>query len=350
MNDTAHDNWPQSYRAAGRMAELRRAFDPRTPERSQVLQDELRDLDSEWRPHAEDIAKRRFDGRPSKWHTSRADGLRQPLSHRVMPCGAKTMHTRCGCKAYAAPVACGQWRVCKACNLRRARKQRAKLRRAMDALSLHHNAGRPKSGGGELRWAFYTLTTRHTGDIQKDRAHIDRAWQRLRAWIQAKCGDSFPFVLVYEMTPGRDGLGHIHAHVCQLLPWLDFNELRQAWLRAAELEAGNFHIEQVQPRRAANYVTKYLTKGVAGLAPQLGARWLAVSYGKRNCRTSQGFYDLAGVAVSLDTRRRFVPCACCNQRYAMLGIVAVPFVPARNLALDRTPGVWPTRASWRPMH
>lgn len=321
------------YRGDLRLARLRQdGFRPDTPERLQDLADRFGPLDQAWAPHADSIARDRYDTKAetSLWHAQRADSLRRGLVRRMAKCGGRTLHTACGCGTRAAPVGCGLASVCDACKRRRYGKMRARFARAMQALHANENATRPTGRGARMEWCLYTLTAPHSGDVQADRARIDRAWQRLRAWLQYRFGRSFPFCLVWEYTPGQDDRGHIHAHVTQLLPWLDFHAMREEWLRAMGETVGNFRIEQVQAHRAAKYVTKYVTKGVHNLSPEHGAAWLAVTHNRRNTRTSRGFYDLAGVACSIDTRRRKVPCACCSQGFVRVHIELAPFVPKRK--------------------
>jgi hypothetical protein len=189
---------------------------------------------------------------------------------------------------------CGATMVCDSCSTSRWGKHRRKLARALaghlgSRVDAWRRRGRPAYG--EPRLALLTLTLRHSGDASADRALLSLAWHRWRAWYREKYGENLPYAWAPEYTPGRDGLGHVHMHVTTVLPWRDFDELREAWTRATGAQGERIHVSVKTRgvRDAAKYLAKYATKGVKGLDVTHAAAWLRAQYGKRACSTSRGF-------------------------------------------------------------
>ena len=281
------------------------------------------DLQGCWQPHSEALAMRldnpttRF-GHPKaagKWHKDRAATLRKPLSARLATCGKQAAKVRCNCGPSFLPVGCGLDKVCKACARRKYGRMRRKLSRAMRAWRVKANVNRPRGWGQELRWCMVTLTVRHTGDLSADRETIELGWQRLRAWIQDKFKRSFPYALVYEFTAGRDSLGHVHAHVAWLLPHVRWDKVSAAWRKGTDGKSSHLNFQGEKPEGdCAHYLAKYISKGVDGLNPEKAAAWMRNSYNRRNCRTSQGFADIAGKC----------PCNACGYFIVFRGIVEMP--------------------------
>lgn len=103
----------------------------------------------------------------------------------------------------------------------------------------------------------------------------------------------FPFALIWEVTAGSDGRGHLHAHVAALWRWIDFSEVRGEWLRANP-NSTRISIKSAKKgaRGAASYIAKYATKGVEveEMPPILAANALRANYNQRLVTTSQRFY------------------------------------------------------------
>lgn len=142
------------------------------------------------------------------------------------------------------------------------------------------------------RWSMMTLTVRHSGDVGADRERIAAGWRRLRSWLHERQGSN-AFVLVWEITPGADGVGHVHAHVLIPLVWLDYAELRAAWSRATDGHGERIHVAQGKYGRggaggAAAYIAKYASKGSVSLGEShaVAAAWYRATYAKRWCSTS----------------------------------------------------------------
>jgi hypothetical protein len=190
---------------------------------------------------------------------------------------------------------CGATMVCESCSAARWAKHRRKLARALAGhlnarVEVWRRAGRPAYR--EPRLALLTLTLRHSGDARADRALLSLAWHRWRAWYRDKYGENLPYAWAPEYTPGRDGKGHVHMHVTTVLPWRNFDELRDAWKRATGAQGERIHVSVKTRgvRDAAKYLAKYATKGVKGLNVPHAAAWLRAQHGMRACSTSKAFH------------------------------------------------------------
>lgn len=98
---------------------------------------------------------------------------------------------------------------------------------------------------------------------------------------------------VYEVTPGTDGRGHVHAHVLLVWPrWLDYGRVRSLWLAASRGSSTRIDIRGIDcdARRATAYVCKYMSKGSEALAPDLAGRVIAAFYGRRAITASRRFW------------------------------------------------------------
>lgn len=155
-----------------------------------------------------------------------------------------------------------------------------------------------------LRWTLVTLTAPHSGDLDADRKRIATGWARLRAWLHHRQG-SLPYLLCWEITPGSDGTGHVHAHVLTLWPWLDYGDLNRAWSRAVRAESARIDVQRARSHRgAARYVQKYATKGCAAMGGTVAAGWYRATYGRRWASTSIGWW------CGTDNRSECPVCGC----------------------------------------
>lgn len=246
------------------------------------------------------------------WYDRRAASLARPIRERVDGCGkGSPLVVECGCGRVKVPTTCGQRQACDVCMRRTFRRLRARLAKAMRARVLAN--GRANRGGrrGSLRLpVMLTLTVRHTGNLLEERKTIQRGWERLRAWLHrrlraASGRGQFDYALTWETTPGTDGLGHGHAHVVALLPFVPFDELRDEWVRATRGASTGIHCAAPKDKegrrlrgdraaaRAAEYLAKYASKGTCELGaftPELAADVLDAAWGRRVCSTSYGFW------------------------------------------------------------
>jgi len=276
----------------------------------------------EMRPHRErwqrraTLRRRSGDEPGAKYARDRARAIALDPHERVEQCGTRKLWVRCGCRFVAVPVGCGQRWLCPTCSDRFYKRQFRKLRRATRrheraAYQVWRDRGRPRKA--HKRWVLLTLTVRHSGDLSADRARLIGAWKRLRQWCWARIGQ-FPFALVWEVTPGRDGKGHLHAHVAALWPFIDYDEVREEWLRATEGWSTRINIQSAKkgPGGAASYLAKYASKGVEldGMHDHLAAHAIATNYGKRLVTTSHRFW------FPLDPA-----CKSCHERF---GVAQLP--------------------------
>jgi len=161
-----------------------------------------------------------------------------------------------------------------------------------------------------------TLTMPHGGDIAGDRRRLGEAVRRLFKVAQRTRWWS-TYALTYEVTPGDDGQGHVHAHLAVIAQWVPYDELHNAW-RAAMPGA---RVLDVSPPRsgsdeasmAAGYLAKYVTKGieVAEFTGRKAGELLVAFHGRRKVTTSRHFW------LPPDIR-----CPCCGFRFRTVGMPA----------------------------
>jgi hypothetical protein len=239
---------------------------------------------------------------------ARARSLRTPLTPRVRRCGTVLMEVACGAGRRATvPRGCRQWWICARCRGRRARAQGLRIREGLEAAV---EAG--QRGGRRIGLRLLTLTVRHSGSVDTDRKALKRGWRALYKSLREWLG-RVPYAATWEVTPGRDGLGHVHIHVAVVWPrWVDYGRVRALWLRACP-ESARIHIvgggkrAGKTPESAAYYLAKYISKGVEGVdfADDLKASVLASFY---NCH------------LILTSRKFFGPkvCKCCGTAWRLV--------------------------------
>lgn len=245
--------------------------------------------------------------RAADWHAARAAGLRRGFEAAVRRCSTWTA-ARCRCGERSAPTRCSR-RVCAVCADKKRKRVFARLREGMDrearAAVARWSEGRGRLPAGEHRkavprWTMMTLTLRHSGDLTADLARIRRGWDRMRAWMRAELGRMPPFAFVVEVTPGRDQLGHVHAHVAILLPWVSWGRIRAAWAghvgqddASVDFNAGGKRGAKGRNARrnpvdAARYLAKYVGKPAKSLPVELQSDWLDACYQRRDVTCSRG--------------------------------------------------------------
>jgi hypothetical protein len=195
------------------------------------------------------------------------------------------MQIACACKELRIPVACRERWLCEVCRRNFYNRLRKRLLRATRAWT--------RVRAKRERWAMLRLSVRHSGSVALDRERIGTGWRRLRQWLWKQVG-AFPYVLVWEVTPGTDGDGHVHAHVIALWPWIDYADVHTEWVRATGGESTHIDIRPARkgPSGAAFYVSKYVSKGVeAGEFPAiLSGRVIAAFYNRRIVQCSRRFF------------------------------------------------------------
>jgi hypothetical protein len=244
------------------------------------------------------------------WRKGRALSVMEQRSARVQSCQTTAMTVACKCGPKRVLVGCGQRWLCETCRVRAYRLVR---RDSLRSWRVHerareaqwHAANRPAGG----RWGSYfvRLSVRHSGDVAADRATIERGWRRLRSWLCRRLGRdypgyatdkgtcSFPYQLMWEATAGSDGLGHVHAHVIVMWPWLDWADLHTAWVRATNGDSNHIDVQKVRGgvRAVADYAAKYASKGVKvqTMSGDLAGRVLASFWSKRVVSACRRFWN-----------------------------------------------------------
>ena len=214
----------------------------------------------------------------------RARSIAVDLDSRVAMCADRKLPVKCGCATFQLRVGCRQRWICAHCRNRACIRLRRRLSQAAKA--------RTAAATKRERWVLLTLTVRHSGDVALDRHRLAEGWRRLRQWLHKRMG-RFAYALAWEFTTGDDGRGHVHAHVMALWPWIDWSDVAAQWVRATDGHSTRIDIRAGKKgaKGAANYVSKYLSKGVdLSMDPVLCARVLAAFYCKRTISTSQDFY------------------------------------------------------------
>lgn len=244
---------------------------------------------AKWRARADDTAlggvRRRYAG-------SRVAALQRPYSARSVGCGRKGVTLRCHCPGVRVirPYGCRQHLTCEICRRRRAKRLGSRIRAGLETA-----IGAAPAGSMIV---LVTLTVRHSGDVVSDRRALADGWRGLYQRMHRRGWGRFPYVGVWEVTPGADGLGHVHAHLAVVWPWRDWGEVRELWLDACPQSeritfvAGRRDGRASDPRSVANYLGKYLAKGVQerGFDPVLRADVCAAAYQSRWVFTSRRFW------------------------------------------------------------
>jgi hypothetical protein len=279
--------------------------------------------------------------RQARYARSRATALNRPYSARLASCATAGVVVKCHCpgRRDVRWFTCRSFMLCERC----AKQRRRKLRKRFEvALAAAWDAAPARS-----HLVMVTLTQPHSGDVGRDRRELAAAWERFRKSYHHRWG-SFPFLGVHEVTAGRDGLGHPHAHVVCVWPKGrkgdgtagDWQLLRRLWVEACPgSEIVNFKpFDSAQS--AAFYASKYVSKGFQGcnFTAQLRAEVLAGTYNTRWVFTSRKLWTL------------FVPlCPCCGHRVvrATFGWSSVdePPSPSEDCWTDRLPRAGPDAQS-----
>jgi hypothetical protein len=212
----------------------------------------------------------------------------------------------CGAgKRATVPRGCRQWWLCATCRRRRSNALRGRMTDGLAAAWSRATAGGVRCG---LR--LITLTVRHSGDVDADRRAIAAGW---RAWYKSTRDwlGAYAYCASWEVTPGDDGRGHVHLHLVVIWPrFVPYGRARRMWLAACP-ESERIHIAggSNAPDRAANYLAKYLSKGVevGGFTDELQASVLASFYNAHLVLTSRKFWGPKVCKCCGEPWRRVVP-------------------------------------------
>jgi len=222
----------------------------------------------------------------------RAAAMARPYAAKLARCGKTGTRVKCGCHGWRGvrSHSCRQHLLCRECQRARSKRMGARIRAGLEAAL----AARP----GEML-VLLTLTLRHSGDVAVDRENLAAGWRRFTKAFWKKYG-KFPYIGVWEVTRGADGLGHMHMHVAVVWPWRDWGDVRELWLAACpQSERITFVARRrdgraSSPKSAARYLGKYLSKGLQDdeFTPELRTRVLAGTYNTRWVCSSRHFWIL----------------------------------------------------------
>lgn len=244
----------------------------------------------------------------------RASSLAGSYFARQDACERTGSPTRCGCRvpgrAQEAFPARDEWTratkpregvawhscrrhlTCDRCRRSRSNREGTRIRTAL----ANHVERLPRG----YHVVMVTVGLRHSGDVRADRVELSESWRRFRDSYAHRFG-RFPFVGVFEVTPGEDKLGHVHAHVLCVWPigrkgsgsGGDWQLLREIWVKAARGRSEVIFFSRVKRcGDAAGYVAKYVAKGVASdeFSPELAAHVASATYNTRFVFTSRFFW------------------------------------------------------------
>ena len=257
--------------------------------------------------------------RSGQWAHYRARSLALARADLVAVCGERWRTVGCRCGHREFRVDCKQTQLCGRCRSRHWQRWSRRITKAMDqalraARAEWHRA--PGRRGMVPGVYLITLTMPHGGDIEGDRKRMGEAVRRLfkvathRQWWST-------YALTYEVTPGDDKLGHVHAHLAAISSWIPYDELHAAWRAAMP---GALVLDVSPPRRgsdqasmAAGYLAKYVTKGieVADFTGRKAGELLCAFRGRRKVTTSRHFW-LPPVHT----------CECCGELFRSVGAPA----------------------------
>lgn len=222
----------------------------------------------------------------------RVAALARPVAKTMERCSTAGVLVECKCPG-KRPVwyGCRQHWTCAVCRRQRTRRLRARLRKGIEARWAEARAAELPGWRTQHRLVLITMSVRHTGDLAADKRSISDGWRRFYKSMHAEHGKHH-YSWVWEVTPGEDQLGHVHAHVAVIWPYIDWHDVRAKW-DAACPESEHFSlVASTTPRRASKYLSKYLSKGVdtADFTPEMRARVVAAFYGARTVNTSAHFW------------------------------------------------------------
>lgn len=263
-----------------------------------------------------------------RYAIGREAALRRPYAARLKRCERRGTRVKCGCPGWRGVrlYTCRQHLLCERCKRARARRLGMRMR---EGLAAAHSAAPTGS-----MIVLLTLTIEHSGDIARDRADLAEGWRRFYLAVRRRWG-KFPYVGVWEVTAGRDGLGHIHAHVAAVWPWRDWRLCAALWRRSCPRSTRISFVARRRDGRASdaasasNYLGKYLTKGVetVDFTPELRSRVLSGTYNTRWVFASRGFWQY------FQPKCRACECPIVSAQYRFRG---APYEPATDTSHQRT--------------
>lgn len=318
LPEASQPGWLDENHRRDRLTPVRTRWETRATDLNGRIRDrELGIVDDDPEP-TESLRRRRA------YAVARCSSLRADLAPRLVDCGTEFLPIACKCGLVGATKNCRQWWLCRDCRRKRTPVLGQDIRRGLEAaLSAEvEEWGKQGARGMKPRLILLTFTTKHTGDIGADQESIATGWRKLYKRMHEEHG-AFPYVAVWEVTTGRDGLGHVHMHMACVWRYRHWGKIREQWERYCE---GSQYLDIKKERRdgevsspssVGNYLGKYLSKGcdVDGFTPYLRAEVSAAFYNQRSVITSLHFW-----------RRIPKCCAKCSERYRLVEIERLPIL------------------------
>ena len=233
-----------------------------------------------------------------KYAVCRVAKLNSPIGPRVDGCGLESLPVVCGCGPVGAKKTCRQWWLCGPCRARRSPQLGADIRKGLEVALAEETAAWGRNGGRGMapQIRLITLTAAHTGNLMHDQSVISDGWRKLYKRMHEDYGEKFPYVGVWEVTPGTDGKGHVHMHLAVVWRYRDWGRIREQWERACPTSKYLDIKERKDkkpssPSSVGKYLGKYLSKGadVNGFDEVLRAEVSAAFYNQRSVISSVGF-------------------------------------------------------------
>jgi hypothetical protein len=251
----------------------------------------------------------------AQWAEYRARALALPRAEIAKSCRKRWRSIRCGCGTVELPVGCDSPQLCAWCRKRHWKKWRHRITRSMEKHLKGSLRAWNRYRDGRMPPGIYliTLTGPHSGDIETDRNAMGEAWERLRKTAHAERWWK-TYALTWEVTKGESGTPHVHAHVAVISSWIPYDELHVAWRRAMP---GALVLDVQAPKRtrnasgrAANYLAKYVTKGIepSELSGRKAGELLVAFRNRRKVTTSRHFWH-----------REKRECPKCGQLHVQVG-------------------------------
>lgn len=247
---------------------------------------------------------------------ARVARLSADMLPRLSWCGTEPLAIRCGCGYVGARKTCRQWWLCGSCRAKRSPSLAANIRSGLDtALSAAVSEWGARGGVGmKPQIVLLTLTQAHSGNLSADQTALATGWRTLYKRMHEEHG-AFPYVGVWEVTRGTDGLGHVHMHIACVWRYRDWGRIREQWVRACPSSQRITFVAKRRdgkassPSSVSKYLGKYLSKGVdlSGFDGRLRAEVSAAFYNQRSVITSAYFF-----------RRREKCCRKCHERYRLV--------------------------------
>ncbi len=235
----------------------------------------------------------------TRYRENRALSMGRPFRAKLAKCARAGVEVKCGCpgKRDVRWYTCRQHLMCERCQRARSKRMGARIRAGLEQAW----EGAPRNSMVVL----VTLTLAHSGDVAADRAALALGWRRFYKRMFRFGYEKFPYVGVWECTPGLDGKGHVHMHIAAVWQYRDWGLLSDLWRDSCPTSTRINFIASHTVRSAAKYVSKYMSKGVqtSEFTPALRARVLHASYNTRQVFSSVRFWKF------------FEPCCqACNSK------------------------------------